>query len=641
MCGIAGILGKIRYSRYTLTKTSDLLRHRGPDDEGFYIHSAGKEYHCGYTDTVSNIGYLNNLADIDPMLIHDVAFVHRRLSIIDLTNEGHQPFKDNTGNFIITYNGEIYNYLELREELKHLGYIFRSMTDTEVILNSYKEWGEKCVNRFLGMWTFAIYNKLDNTVFFSRDRFGIKPLYYRLAGQNMFFASEIKGLPYFFETSNDINDVSFIHYTYGIPTNDNSTLFQNVYTIPAGCNAYYSLSDSSLTIDKYYDITRTNSNNSATNKNLLEEYKWLLKDSIKLHMRSDVEIGSCLSGGLDSSAIVSIASKNTRSRFKTFTASYYNESIDETKFVRLLAAGTSNIDCYFIYPSSSEYLNNIDKLIWHQDLPIHSSSMFAQWQVMKLANEHCIKVLLDGQGADESLGGYSIFTGVYLWEILKSGNIFSFFSEANKIKNNRLVSPYRELSRVLFHSLPNVIAYFIKDRTRLPYSIFDTDIKIPNKVKSIYSNFLNGSVHNITNGLQELLRYEDKSSMAFSIESRVPFLDHRLVEFSLMINSSLKIYNGYSKYILRKSIENYAPSEIVWRKDKKGFVTPESDWQKEISEIMRQYINECSFPGIIDKKKTLKVFSDYGKNNTFDSQIWKLFAILKWYNIFIANKSRL
>lgn len=641
MCGISGIAGIHPVDYSVLHKMSNSIRHRGPDDEGFLLVDAEKKIiHAHGDDSVSEVKNRPHILSFQNQKFR-LGLVHRRLSIIDLSAHGHQPMPYANGKIQIVFNGEIYNYREIKSELQSLGYKFESDSDTEVILAAYLQWGKNCVLRFMGMWAFAIYDFEKNCLFISRDRFGIKPLYYHYENGKLVFASEIKAILQDKSIAKKLNQKNLFEYlSYGKIADPYQTLFQNIVELPAACNLMYQLDDDKLKIEKYYDLEESSLalRNSILPNNYFQEYENRFNESISMHLRADVSIGTCLSGGLDSSAIVAFASPKLGSvNFNSFTAVYDDASIDESYFAKSVSSHFKNISPYYTTPAASTYWNDIDKLIWHQDLPVASTSMYAQWEVMKLAHQHGMKVLLDGQGADETLGGYSVFTGVYLFDLLKKFRFAKFYKEGQQLKLNRSVKILNETGRAAFYLLPSSLKKKIREKERLGSLFISNDFK--NQFSNVQDkgmmgkDFFDMSLLSVKYGMHDLLRYEDRNSMAFSIESRVPFLDHRLVELSLALPDDFKINNGWTKYILRKTVDNKIPAEVVWRKDKKGFVTPQKKWKEELKPQLSEFINQVNLP-VINKKEILAALNNPNLNATQVSEFWKMIAFLKWHVIF-------
>jgi len=638
MCGIAGVYspeGVVVEEVVTMSKT---LRHRGPDDEGFYLNYNGNtsENFRG-DDTISELQQLKHITENShkPQL----AFMHRRLSILDVSALGHQPLSSDNERYTIVFNGEVYNFKEIRQELIAKGFQFKSNTDTEVVLNAFIAWGEKCVERFVGMWAFAIHDKQTNTLTLSRDRYGVKPLYFYQRGSYFAFASEIKALLKLSKVDQRISNENLGSYlSYGTTVNPYQNLFLYIEDIQPGCNYSYNLNTGMITKTPYYYLEKTAETEKNSRAENTEKFEALFEDSMALHLRSDVEIGSCLSGGLDSSALVYYASKQLiKTSLKTFTAAYQNKAIDESDYAKLVSNQLSNVSNITTYPDAKTMVSDMDSMLYHQDLPIGSTSIFAQWEVMKCANQHNIKVLLDGQGADETLGGYTNFTGIYLVELLKGFKFVQFFKEYNRLKQNFTPKVRQGVLKAAYYYLPANLQQRFRAKERLSYNFIkagylnDLELEIPQRGGKTFKEHTELSVKF---GMYDLLRYEDRNSMAFSIESRVPFLDHRLVELIRSLPNDQKIYKGWSKYVLRQMLDQKLDDKVVWRKDKKGFVTPQQDWKNELMSTLTTELRDSDMPSIMNKDYVLALCNKDFSNAAHLSEFWRAYSVVKWYNIF-------
>lgn len=636
MCGIAGIYTEKGVSKLEAIKMSSILRHRGPDDEGFLLANGNSVSVFSGKDTIPSLSNLENIAETN--FEANLILLHRRLSILDVSENGHQPMCAENNNFSIVFNGEVYNYREIRQELQQKGYVFKSDSDTEVILNAFIEWGKNCVNRFVGMWAFVIFDKQKNTLTLSRDRFGIKPLYYYKKDGFFAFASEIKALLQLKEVDNSISDENLGSYlAFGTTANPYQNLFEHIVDIEPGCNYQFNLNTQKLTKEVYYSVEDKLPINTANIKTNTQKFEALFKDSIALHLRSDVEIGSCLSGGLDSSAIVYSASKQLKDNsLKTITAAYQNKIIDESDYAKLVANDLKNVTDIYTYPDAKTLIADMDKLIYAQDLPIGSTSIFAQWEVMKCASENNIKVLLDGQGADEILGGYYNFAGIHLIELLKSFKFIQFFKEYQLLKQNFTPQIKNAVLRAAYYYLPEKLQQQLRAKERLSYNFIkedklkELDLQIPKRGGKTFDEHVNLSVKF---GMYELLRYEDRNSMAFSIESRVPFLDHRLVEFIRTLPTNQKIQGGWTKYILRKMLDEKLNNKVVWRKDKKGFVTPQQDWKNELMKTLTTELKDSELPPLMNRSYVLQLCNKDLGNASHLSEFWRAYSVVKWYNM--------
>ncbi|MBI2280426.1 MAG: asparagine synthase (glutamine-hydrolyzing) [Bacteroidetes bacterium] len=637
MCGIAGIYNLKGVEVAEVVALSQTLKHRGPDDEGFMLSNNEHFENCSGNDTIAELKSLKHLSEVN--FTPSLALVHRRLSIIDVSALGHQPLLTPDQRYTIVFNGEVYNFKEIRQELKQKGHSFKSDSDTEVVLTAFAVWGAICVNRFVGMWAFVVFDKQENTLTLSRDRFGIKPLYYFKNQTYFAFASEIKALLKLKDVDKSISNKNLGSYlAFGTTANPYQNLFQHIVDVEPGCNYQLDLNTNQLTKTNYFSIDdklEVNNNDIKTNTQKFEE---LFTDSIGLHLRSDVEIGSCLSGGLDSSAIVYSASKQLNdTSLKTFTAAYQNKTIDESDYAKLVAKDLPNVTDIYTYPEAKTLVADMDKLIYAQDLPIGSTSIFGQWEVMKCVGENNIKVLLDGQGADEILGGYYNFAGIHLIELLKSFKFNRFFKEYYQLKQNFTPQIKNAVLRAAYYYLPESLQQQLRAKERLSYNfinpgnIKELDLLVPKRGGKTFDEHVNLSVKF---GMYELLRYEDRNSMAFSIESRVPFLDHRLVEFIRALPTNQKIHGGWTKYILRKMLNDKLNDKVVWRKDKKGFVTPQQDWKNELIKTLTTELKQSNLPSIMNKNYVLQLCDKDLSNATHLSEFWRAYSVIKWYNTF-------
>jgi asparagine synthase (glutamine-hydrolysing) len=599
MCGISGIINMDNktVSKAEIQNINNLIAHRGPDDEGYYFGD-------------------------------NFAFGHRRLSILDLSQDGHQPMHY-LDRYTIAYNGEVYNYLEIREELIKDGYKFKSNTDTEVILASYDKWGEKCVNRFNGMWAFAIYDKKKEIIFCSRDRFGIKPFYYTQINNKFIFGSEIKQLLEYYPKRYVNKKILMDYLIIGYEDHTNETFFEDIFKLKQSHNLIYNLNTHTYKIEKYYDISLDYKLQNFNEKKSIKLYEQRLKDAIKLRLRSDVRVGTCLSGGLDSSSIASIASeiysKETKDKFVSIHAKSTQKNNDESKFAQDVAK-YCNLDLKTIEPSKKDFLNYIEEIIYTQEEPFGSPSIFMQYFVMKKAKEENCKVMLDGQGGDETLLGYERYYPAFLM----NQNIFKLLVELfNSSKNSKL-------------SIKQLIQYIIYFRS---YKIRLKKLKLKfNFISKEYFNLISTNILKKNSEyyldilklqkeeifytqIPHLLKYEDKNSMRNSIETRLPFVDYILLQTALSLNNNLKIKDGWTKYILRKTVESFLPKNIVWRKNKFGFEAPEREWIDSISNKIEDSIK---------KSKILQSITN--KNINFNKldyrQKWKLYNIAKWEEVY-------
>lgn len=620
MCGIAGIwhfnTGQT-VSLALIRQMTATLRHRGPDDEGYVlIESPTARWEQFVGDDTRDKENIQNQHRPSVALDYDLAFGFRRLAILDLSPAGRQPMRNADGSLWIVFNGEIYNYIELREELSARGYTFRTGTDTEVILAAYAEWGEACLTHFNGMWAFALWDSRRQKLFCARDRFGIKPFYYFWDGELFAFASEIKALlslPNFIPAPNDALIYDYLSYNHLDHTEE--TFFQGIKQLPS---AHFLTLETDLTLKRYWDIDLNASLQPLSEALYAEQFYTLFEDAVRLHLRSDVPIGTCLSGGLDSSAIVCIANRLLFSgkhinpvlvgaQQKTFSSCSENPQFDERPYIQQVLDLT-NAEPNFIFPDPHGLLDDLSRLIWHQDEPFGSLSIYAQWCIMRAAAERGVKVLLDGQGADEIVGGYHLYFDYFWGSLFRRGQWTTLTREMAAYRARFGASPTQQIFRMLRPFAPPLALRAARHLKRggtlgtqtlgvnpdfgrtFQHRVFET-------VRGNRDPFTAALYDNLFQlSLPKLLRFEDRNSMAFSIEARVPFLDYRLVEYAFALPAAQKINNAVTKVVLRNALKGVLPEPVRLRTDKMGFVTPERAWlAQELSAWAQEIVHSESF----------------------------------------------
>lgn len=562
MCGITGIISKgdIMYS--TMKAMNDKLYHRGPDAEGFLFGGD-----CISDCSLSMVSCVNSDTRF--------AFGHRRLSIVDLSLFGHQPMQY-MNRYWIVYNGEVYNHVELRSELVEKGYHFVSNSDTEVIMAAYDFWGKECLGRFNGMWAFVIYDGLRNEFFISRDRFGIKPLYYFQNDENLIFASEIKAL-----LENPLvvpkEDKEFIrdYLINGCKEYTTRTAFLGIKKFDYGSYIIIGGNDvfSPLKEYKFWKVRPNLSDekfNSERAQIYAEQYYDLLYDAVRLRLRADVNVGSASSGGLDSSSIVYLINRQLRDQgvehqqvtFSTVYNTPGTENCDESAFIDEVTR-TLDVNSLRIEPQEAEVPHEHRKVIYHLENPPEGTLM-SSWHTFKLVGSSEVVVTLDGQGADEQMAGYLPYIINY-WSTKKklSGSLkeLYFFWKTSTMKF-ALIGLGFNVAKKLFSE--DVVKYVI--------------FKITGRRIEVYKNLNQRLFEDSFSSLITLLHYADHTSMAHSVESRMPFMDFRLVEFLMSVPACYKIHNGWTKYIARLAFDKKLPDTVVWRKDKMGWPIPEKKW---------------------------------------------------------------
>jgi asparagine synthase (glutamine-hydrolysing) len=612
MCGIAGIF-HLKKQDIELSKIDQMvkdLHHRGPDDHG-----------------IEKFGHLA------------LGFV--RLSIIDLSPAGHQPMQTTDGRYTITFNGEIFNYLELRQELEQLGHSFITKTDTEVLLKSYVQWGKECLHRFNGMWAFVIYDQLLDQLFAARDRFGVKPFYYVQEDDILFWCSEIPPLLRAVSTSPAANEQAVFDYlVFNRTDQTEATFFKNIYKLQHGCTL--TIDRGQIEISKWYDLRKQVKLSSGFKS--AHEFLEAFKSSIQLRLRSDVPIGVCLSGGLDSSAIVStIVQDFGIDNLQTFSAVYKKGDVgDESTFIQELSKLVPEM--HKIYPDGQTLMDDLDRFISAHAEPIPSTGPYAQFKVMELAKGKVV-VTLDGQGADEELAGYHYFFGFYFKDLFLSLKWLTLCKELYwNYKHHKSLLGVKSF---LYFLLPSSI----KTKSRvsqfnLLHRNFVAAFSTTNSVAgNIYgSKSLNDALlDHFEYKLEHLLKWEDRNSMFFSLEARVPFLDYRLVEKTLASSADKKIKNGMTKAILREAMMGKLSEKIRVRKDKTGFDTPQDRWFREDKWVHFMYdifqSEEFRSREIVNVDRAIGLLRAHqaGKIKAA-KELWKLLHLELWYRKFIDRK---
>lgn len=595
MCGIVGILDfKNKIDEKLIKRMADSIKHRGPDDEGYFFDK--------------NIG-----------------LGHRRLSIIDLKT-GHQPIFNENKTICIVYNGEIYNFIELREKLEKNNHKFYTNSDTEVIIHAYEEWGEKCVKRFNGQFAFAIWDSKKKRLFVARDRIGIKPLYYYSYDEKFIFASEIKAILQDKMVKRRPDDeIIYDYLSFGLHDHKEKIFFKGIKRLmPAH---YMIVTKEERKIVKYWNL-------EIKENETPEKFYELFENSVKSRLISEVPVGTLLSGGLDSSSIICIVDKmlveggfkdTLGKKQKTFSAVFNDKKIDESKWINEVIKKTK-IEKNDTFPTCENLKKELKELIYSQEEPVGNLSIYPQFCVMREASKK-VKVLLSGEGGDELLAGYIPYYGIYLMELLRKKMFF------------RLIKEFLfsfDLTYPLFK-------YFFKrtrSRNELLNKDFSYEYKNLKKDKWKIKRDLNKTLYlDVTKYcLPHLLRYDDKLAMTFSVEVRVPFLDHRLVEYLFSLPVDMKLRNGWTKHILRESTKGVIPEKIRKRRSKYGFETPEVRWTKEMKDLFKEIFESESFGKrkYFNQKNILKEFDSFCKGKKIQPKLfWRALNLELWMRIFI------
>lgn len=605
MCGIAGIVIQSNDKLNIVKKMAKRIEHRGPDGEGFYSDDF-------------------------------IALAHKRLSIIDLSS-GNQPMYNETKDIIVVYNGEIYNYIELKDELKTLGHKFKTKSDTEVLVHGYETWGKDLPKHLRGMFAFAIYNKKDKSLFLARDNFGIKPLYYANMNNSFMFASEIKAfldVPTFEKEFNESILETYLEFSF-VPTTE--TFFKNVYRLDAGCSLFYK--NGKIKIDKYFKLDFKEEKKDY--EKTVEEIGNVMEDSVKKHLLSDVEVGSFLSSGVDSSYIVALAKPK-----KTYTVGYDIPKYNEIDYAKDLA-DKLNIKNKSKKITKKEYMDNLSKIIYHLDEPTSDPAAISLYFVAKLASKD-LKVVLSGEGADEFFGGYNYYREEVDYKFYNKipypiryviGKFASLFPEVRGFNflvrrgqklENSYIGVNRNFSKKMANKLLNKkYKLQAQDVTKDVYEEFK-DYSNIDKMQAIDIKFWL---------MKDILLKADRMTMASSIEGRVPFIDKEVFKLASSLPFEYKVTKENTKVALRDAAKKVIPTE-AYKKKKLGFPVPIREWMKEedvYNEIKDMFNSETS-KKYFNNKLLIKLLDEH-KENKKDNyrKIWNIFCFLKWYQVFFEE----
>lgn len=587
MCGLFGVLkkSKDKINPEEFRDAVDSLAHRGPDD-------------------------------VDCWIQESIALGHRRLAIFDTSVAGRQPFFG--WNKVLVFNGAIYNFPELKKKLNGFGYIFKTETDTEVLLAAYDHWGEACVQYFNGQWGFAIYDLEKETLFCSRDRFGIKPFYYTWIDGDFYFSSEIKAFQKISGWKSRLNQTRAYEYlAHGMHDHTAETFFKGVFQLRGGHNLLFSKESKVEKIKSYYDVKKIDQSSVLENE-AVDQFSTIFKEALRLRLRADVKVGAALSGGLDSSSIVlTIPEVRKVENFSTFSVVYKDKKISEEKYVKAVL-DKAEVEAQILSPDYNYYKKSRKQILWHQEAPYNGIGVEAQYAMFEKVRGRGVSVMLDGQGADEILAGYEKF----YWGWMQANKL-------NPIKNIRLIYQVASIHDFSPQAVWSVAKSYFLSNKKMHQDIIKISPeedkcfrrKSEKSIRQMSENLLSGL------GLSALLHYEDKNAMAFGIESRVPFLDHHLVEFCLSLPDDLKIKNGIRKWILRESRKKVLPKNLLTRYDKLGFATPENDWLKSERNHFIQTIKSNQKLETIIEKTILESIEDM-------KLLWRIYLLGEWMDLF-------
>ena len=601
MCGIAGIImldgSTPDHSR--LAEMTLAVAHRGPDGEGLEI-------------------------------VDVVGFGHRRLAIIDTSTDGHQPMRSGDGSVRITFNGEIYNYLELRTELTSLGHNFRTKSDTEVLLEAYIEWGHRCLDRLNGMWAFAIHDMRTRTVFCSRDRFGVKPFHYVHIGSMFAFGSEIVQLLPLLPTVRANRKVLSDFLFAGIDEPVHHTFFQGVHKLAGGHSLTISLDTGEIVSRREYSITHRPALGAVDLSAAVAAYGEQLDDAVRLRLRADVPVGTCLSGGLDSSTVATLAAapyeQARGERFRAITAVSEEPGNDETPFARAVVEH-AGLDWITVRPTYADFAATIDDVVRTQQEPFGGPSICMQWFVMRAARENGIPVMLDGQGGDETLLGYRRYFAAFMLEKWRTDGFRSMLREiAICRREGAQLGTLGILVGLAIQGIPAlgylkmwVRGRWMRSRPPMP-ELLRAEAKALSDVRALQRLDIERT------NLPALLRFEDRNSMRFAVETRLPFLDWRSVEIALALPSEAKFHRGWTKWLLRARMDSRLPHDVTWRRWKIGFEAPTATWLRMHAAPMREAVLSSKLLAELGNRTTLA--RSYDRMHA--ATRWRLFSAAAW-----------
>jgi len=652
MCGISGIYNpsvQVAVDLGVLRRMTALIAHRGPDDEGYCLVNTARSAFSHYSGKDSSPAVSDQYPHLPSRKHANLAMGFRRLAIIDLSNTGHQPMVSADGSCVIVYNGEIYNYLELRDELRLLGHSFGGASDTEVILAAWQQWGQLCVQRFIGMWAFVLWDQRQQCLFCSRDRFGIKPLYYYWDEDRLVWGSEIKSVLSAVESR--VLDPLMVWRSSRFPAMlayEDATFWHDVKSLKAGHNLL--IKAGSLSISQYYALDPSGFERSSLSfKQATARYRELVLDSVRLQMRADVEVGSCLSGGLDSSAIVCSAAGLSGHPLSTFSAYYATDPELDERFWINAVVSRSGASSYLVSPTAMAAWDHLQRATWYNDLPVGAGCV-SQYAVMQLAKSRGIKVLLDGQGCDEICGGYNHSYYRYFADMLRQGQVFDLIRQMKRYFSNKNLSQVMPaLGKTLLVSFLSERQLYRLESKYYRWEAFNRDFRrqawsrvgdddLMSGVVDLDTGKLSNFLFNLlyTTSLGTLLHYEDRLSMAHAVESRVPYLDHRLVELCFSLPSAFKLNPPWNKYVHRQAVRLIVPAAISSRIGKGIFGAPFfSSWMRgDLRSEIEQILHSVEFRrrGIWDLSTIMIAWQAYlGGDNAKAAMLFDVIALELWF----------
>jgi len=643
MCGIAGYISRRtkRNNAGDLIAMARSLNHRGPDDEGYaFINSQTRDLlNCSGAESDFQIrSQFTDIVKTGEAFAHDIGLSHRRYSIIDLSPSGHQPMWDEQENVCLSFNGEIYNYLELRSELEDMGYQFQTHSDTEVFLKAYLQWNTQVFSRLNGPWAAVLYDKKKNQLLLSRDRIGKAPLYYAVQNGCLYWASEIKAIlavcaaGTFAVREQAVDD--FLVYDL---RDFDGTFWEGIMDFPPACFAWVG-KDLSLKIERYWDFPRGRMTaNEICVDDAADTLRELLISAITLRMRADVPVAFELSGGMDSSSIVSLTASALSQKISTFTVKYTDGHVDEEPFARAVAQHYKDQINYNVLPGQNyDFWQDADRFVWLEEEPFHSPNLFILQSQRREIKKQGVEVVIAGSAGDEVLAGYPSEYYVPFWDYL--------------MKNHKFRDLIHECRCNTEMGFLRAMYMFLKNEI-IPKPIHDHVSRLKNlrRIRNIYlpvcnivrrsrrdRSFDGTMLDNMTRWkMNYWMRSGNKTTFGIPIEPRTPFLDYRIVEFAFSLPPEYLIHDGWLKWILRVASSNALPSQVVWRKRKMGFPFPLKNWLLQSKVIVEKNLGTVECP-YINSKKLMDAYDDLAHRAS--QHLWRLISLALWWRKFVENK---
>lgn len=644
MCGITGYVlsTRVEDSIEPIRSMNEMVSHRGPDDEGITVFQP-EEFSAVDLVVPSRSNQLNNCVRIDSSKAypHRIAFGHCRFSIIDVTPAGHQPFWSSDQSVCVSFNGEIYNYLELRDELRGKGHTFRTRSDTEVLVEAYREWGVDCFKKFNGFWALSLYDSQRGEVLLARDRIGKAPLYIYQNSKGVWWASEIKALLRFLNVGPEEvrSQAVFDYVVHGWRDVFHKTFYKEVYTFPNGAYAWVG-SDGRLEARKFWGVPRSRlRERDIAIHEAVSTVDSILEDAVKIRLRADVPVGFELSGGLDSSSLVSYAARSGQ-RMHVFNVSFPGTAADEEMFARkVVERYPEHVDYQVLTPPEEDFFERADAYFWLLEEPFHSPNLLTNQSLWRRMAGQGIRVSINGAGGDEVFAGYpGYYYFPFLFSLLRQGKPIRFLREFFLYSEHIPGHVGLDYLRRGFHFIRESLRGLRKMMPRVPET--SDPFIAPRDVED-----LRGPSWDIEQRLRDnigdwlmnyWMRSGNKSSMEVPLEVRMPFLDYRLVEFAFTLPVGYLIRNGWHKWILREAVKDHLPNDVVWRKEKFGFPFPYREWFSASKRRFLTSVRDTDCP-YVDGKRLERHYDELSRTNPI--YLWRLFCVILWWKKWIKKES--